>query len=243
MVTICDIERRHLGKLVGDGLHISLIANHPELMTETVDRSNEVIDGLCLRIAHNQRIERAVIRICKEYGLNIGIVHTDMLHAVFLLVTTRQLVLLDTSLHIVVNQSTYHQTILRLTVHGLCVDIIVVVLILYQPAFVLEHLEVLCGLFIDTRIIFRCTHREIYLRLDDMIQTFLVVASLSTGFLRIQYVIRTALYLFYKLFWWTNATEWFYCCHRFITDVLLTERKGNQKFREHEKKMPISFLY
>ena len=54
VVSVGNIHRRHLGKLISDGLHILLIADNPELMTEAVDRSNEIIFWLGSGITHNQ---------------------------------------------------------------------------------------------------------------------------------------------------------------------------------------------
>ena len=153
MVSIRNIERRHLGKLFGDGLHIGSIGDHPELMTETVDRRNEIIFGFRGGITHDKGIKHAVVGISKEHGLDVGIVHTDMLHTILLLVATGQLMLLDATSHIVVGMSTYHETILRLSIHRLRIDIIMILRILYQPTLILELLEVLGGLLIHARIV------------------------------------------------------------------------------------------
>ena len=77
-----------------------------------------------------------------------------MLHAVFLLVATCQLVLLDIALHVVVRVGADHQTILRLALHGLSIYIIMFARVLHQPSVVLELLEVLGSLLVDTRVVF-----------------------------------------------------------------------------------------
>ena len=43
----------------------------------------------------NDRIQHCIVGISEEYGLDVGIVHTDMLHAVFFLVAAGKLMLLD----------------------------------------------------------------------------------------------------------------------------------------------------
>ena len=151
-------------------------------MTEAVNGSNEIIDRLRLCILLNQRIQNGVVRIGKEHRLDIGIVHADMLHAVFLLVTACQFVLLDNTRHIVVHISTHHKTILSLAVHRLCIDIIVLLLILHKPTLILKLLEVLSGFLVDAGIILAGTLREINLGFDDVIKTLFVVAGLSTCF-------------------------------------------------------------
>ena len=124
MMAVGDIERRHLGKLIGDGLHVVVVVDHPELMAESVDGSDEVVLRLCGGIAHNEIIEYLIVRIGEEHGLDVRIVHTDVLHAVFLLVTACQLMLLDTAGHIVVGMGTDHKTVLRFAVHRLGINII-----------------------------------------------------------------------------------------------------------------------
>ena len=124
MMSVGDIERRHLGKLIGDGLHVVVVVDHPELMAESVDGSDEVVLRLCGGIAHDEGVEHLIVRISKEYWLDVRIVHTDVLHAVFLLITTRQLMLLDAAGHIVVGMGTDHKTVLRFAVHRLGINII-----------------------------------------------------------------------------------------------------------------------
>ena len=153
MVTIGNIHRGHLGKLLCDGLHILFIVDHPELMTEAVDRSNEIVLWLSGSIAHENLVEHGIVRIGEEHRLNVGIVHPHMLHAVFLLVATGQLVLLDPASHIVVGMGTHHETVLRLAVHGLCIDIIMFARVLNEPALILELLEVLSGLLLDAGVV------------------------------------------------------------------------------------------
>ena len=201
-------------------------------MTETIDRCNKIILWLGSSIAHNQLVEYGIVRISKENWLNVGIVHTNMLHTVLFLIATGQLVLLDTAGHIIIGMSANYKTVLRLTVHCLCIDVVMLLLVLNQPTFILELLEIFGSLLIDLWVILAGANRKIDLWLNDVIETLFVVASLCAGFLRIQYIIGTALNLFYKLFWWANATKWFYCCHRFIYEVLITDCKGKHKKRK-----------
>ena len=185
-------------------------------MAETVDRGNEVILRLGSGITHDQCVEHRVVWISEEDWLDVGIVHTHMLHAVFLFITTRQLVLLDAACHIVVGMGAYHQSVLRFSVHCLRIDIIMFAFILNEPPFILELLEILSSLLIHPRIILRRTYWEINLRLDDMIQTLLIVASLCPRLLRVKHIVGAAFYLFHQLLRRTDSLEWFYNCHKSI---------------------------
>ena len=93
-----------------------------------------------------------------------------MLHTVLLLVTARQLMLLNHPVHVVGYISSYHQTILRLAVHSLGINIITRFVVLHQPAFFLEHSEIRYRLIVHTRIMFVCSLREVNLRFNDVIQ-------------------------------------------------------------------------
>ena len=149
------------------------------------------------------------------HGLDVGVVHANVLHAVFLLVAARQLVLFDATSHIVVGMGAHHETILCLTVHRLRVYIIMFLFVLHQPTLVLELLEVLCRFFIDARVVLASAYREVNLRLDDVIQTLLVVASLGTCLLTIEHVVGATLYLLHQFLRRTDSFKWFYDCHGF----------------------------
>ena len=92
-----------------------------------------------------------------------------MLHAVLLLVTARQLMLLDHPVHVVGHVSSYHQSILRLAVHGLGINIVTRLVVLHQPALFLEHPEVRYRLVVHTRIMLVRPFRKINFRLDDVV--------------------------------------------------------------------------
>ena len=89
MMPVGNVQTWHLGKLFCDCFDICLITDHPELMTESIDRSNEIVFGMGRSITHNKRIQHVIVRICKENRLNISIVHTNVLHTIFFLITTR----------------------------------------------------------------------------------------------------------------------------------------------------------
>ena len=160
-------------------------------MSETIDGSDEVIFGFCLGIAHDELVEHGVVGISEEHRFDVGVVYTHMLHAVFLLVAACQLMLLDGSVEIVVDEGANHETILGLAIHGLGVDVILLLVVLYQPSLVLEHLEVFSSLLIHARVILAGTGLEVDFRFDDTIKTLLVVAGLLACLFRVEHVVRS----------------------------------------------------
>ena len=170
VVTVCDIQCRHGGKCLSDGVNVFLLVDDPQGMTEAVTRCDEIIFRLFGCIFRYDGIQFRIVRIGEEYRFDVGVVYADMLHAVFFLVTAGQFVLLDDTVHVVRNIRTDYETVLSLAVHGLGIDIIVFLFILYEPSLVLEHLEMFCGAFINARIVFVSSFREIDFRLDDMVQ-------------------------------------------------------------------------
>ena len=189
MMAVGYVEGRHLAELLSNGGNVLIVGNCPELMSETVNRCYEVINRSCSCITSDEFVENAVVRIGKEYGLDIGIAYTYMLHTVFLLVATGKLVLLDYTVHIVFDESSYNKTILRLAVHCLGVDVIPLLVVLYKPTFLLEFTEVVSSLLVDTRVVLACTRLEVDFGLDDMVKTHLVVACFYTGFFRVKYIV------------------------------------------------------
>lgn len=112
-----------------------------------------------------------------------------MLHAVFLFVSTSKLVLLDYTIHIVIDEGSYNEAVLCLAIHCLGVDVILLLVVLYKPTFLLEFTEVVGSLLVDTRVVLACTWLEVNFRLDDMIKTHLVVACFGTGFFRVEDIV------------------------------------------------------
>lgn len=80
-----------------------------------------------------------------------------MFHTVVFLITTGELMALDDTVAVVGNVSSENDAILCLPVHGLSIDIIVLILVLNEPSFLLELLELALCLVIDARIILACS--------------------------------------------------------------------------------------
>ncbi len=184
-MSVCDVKILHLAKLFSHCLDVSVVADDPELVSESVDRSDEVVYRSGSGIFCYKLVKDSIVWICEEYRLDVCVVDADMLHSVFLFVATCKLMLLDHTCHIVVYVCTNHKTILSLAVHCLGVDVVLLFVVLYQPAFVLEHLEVLCGFLVDARVIFTCSLWKVDFRLDDVVKRLLVTFGFLTSLLAV----------------------------------------------------------
>ena len=191
VMSVGNIKSRHFSKFSSNGSNILILIDNPESMSKTIPRSDEVINRLVCRILLDNNIQLLIIRISKENRLNVSVVHTDMLHTVFFLVTTGKLMFFDNPIHIIGNVCTNYQSVLRFPVHRLGIDIIIFLIILHQPTFVLEQLEILGSFSIHLFIVFVRTDREIYFRFNNMIKRLFVTFRFCAGFFRVQYIIRT----------------------------------------------------
>ena len=134
----------------------------------------------------------------QENGFDIGIRNAHVPHTIFFLVAARELMLLDDAVHIVRHIGAKHDTILRLSVHFLSVEVVVLRVVLNEPLFVLELFEILLGTFVYLGIIFVEAVGKLNLGLDDMIERLLIVAGLSLGLVRAEHIIGTRGYLLDK---------------------------------------------
>ena len=190
-MTICDIQARHLSKFFRNSLDILIVTDHPKLVTESVNRSNEIIFGLCRSITHDECVQHIIVGISKKHRLDIRIIHTNVFHTILFLITTCQFMFFDHAIEIIIHISTNHKTILCLAVHCLCVDIILLFAVLNQPTFLLKGFEILGRFLIDTRIILGCSRFEIDFWFNDVIEAHLVITGFYSCLLRFQHIIRT----------------------------------------------------
>ncbi|CCX63979.1 unknown [Prevotella sp. CAG:1058] len=190
VMTVCDIKRRHLRKLACYCSNVVIIGYYPELVTEAVNRRNEIILRRSLCIAHNQTVKHAIVRISEEHWFDICVVYTHVLHTVFFLVAACKLVLLDDAVKVVLNICTDNKAILRLAIHCLGIYVILFLIVLLKPTLFLELLEVLCGLLVHTRVILACARSKVNLGFNYMVKAFLIVACFLARFFRIKHVIR-----------------------------------------------------
>ena len=183
-------------------------------MTEAVALGYIVVLGSLSCVAGYEGIELLVVGVSEEDGLDVSIVDTHVLHAVFLLVGTGELMLLDDAIEVVIHISTHDETILGLTVHGLRIYVVLLLLVLHEPALFLEAGKVLGCLVIYTRVVLVGAHGEIDLGLDDMIERHFVAFGFGTCLVRVEHVVGTALHLLHQCFGWADAFEWFDYCHK-----------------------------
>ena len=108
MVSVGNIKSRHLSKFLRNGINVFLLINNPESMTKAITGSNKIIYRLFGCIMSDNSIQSSIVRICKEYRFDIGIINTNMLHTVFFLIATGQLMFLDDTVHIIRYIGTYY---------------------------------------------------------------------------------------------------------------------------------------
>ena len=210
MVTVSDIHCRNLRKDLCDTLDRLFVLNDPERVTESFRSGYEVILRCALGHFCHDSIKVIPVRVGEEYRFHVGIQRTYMFHAVFLFVLTRQLMFLNASLQIVIYPSADNQTILRLAKTRLSVNVVFLLLVLFQPTFDTKTLVLRQRLLIHTRVMLIGTGFKIDLRLDDMIQTHLVAFRFLTCLLGVQYVIRPTTHFGHQLFRWPYSLKWFY---------------------------------
>lgn len=170
VMSVSNIECRHFSKLSCDRSDILCLVYNPESMSETITRSYKIVNRILSSIFLDDGIQLRIIRICKEYRFNVGIVHADMFHAIFFFVTTGQFMLLDNTIHIIRHISTHNKSVLCLTIHCLSIDVIVFFIILHQPAFVLKQFKVIGSFDVHLLVMLIRTYRKIYFRLNYMIE-------------------------------------------------------------------------
>ena len=213
VVSVGDVEIRNLVEGLGDAVDERVVVNHPESMAEAVG-SDEVIFGLAGRDGLDYLVEVAVVGEGEEHRLDVGVLYAHVFHAVFLLVAAGELVLLDDAVHVVVDVGGHDNAVLGAAVHGLRVYIIMFLVVLYEPAFVLEGLEVLDCLVVDLGVVLVGAVHKVNLGLYDMVERAGIAFGLGTGFLGVEHVVGARCHLFDKLAGRTHAAERFYFCHR-----------------------------
>ena len=108
-----------------------------------------------------------------------------MLHTILLLVTTCELVLLDDTVEVVLDVSTDDETILCLAVHRLSIDVVALLVVLYEPALLLKVLVLLDSLVVDLGVVLVGTCGEVDLRLDDVVERHRIALSLLACLVRV----------------------------------------------------------
>lgn len=173
-------ELRYAAVLVG-------VTDNPELVAEAVIRGEVVFGG---RVGHDivdNGVDLFIVGVCEEYGFEVGLLVADVLHAVLLLVGTCELVLLDRPGEVILEVAAHDYAVLRAPIHRLGIDVVVLVVVLTQPASLLPQAEVLDSLVIYFGRVLVDLIVEVDLGLDYVQQRALggLIACLG----RIEYVI------------------------------------------------------
>ena len=197
VVTVGDV---HGGNLLvedvdelGDGL---LVVDDPEAVAEAVFLGDEVIDGLLGGDAGHDLVDAGDGGIGEEDGLHVGVGDADVFHAVLFLVLAGEFVFLDDLVDIVLAVGAGHDAVLPLGVlvfgvHALGVDVEFLLLILHQPAEVLEQVVVLDDLEVHFGRVLVGAFGEVDLSLGDMQQAVGVALAFHAGLFAVQYVVGT----------------------------------------------------
>ncbi len=211
-MTIRDVKIWNFSEFFRDGGYSFGVIYHPEGMSEAIGRYEIIFGSACGSFAYNI-LKHFVVRESEEHRFDICIVASYVLHAVFLFITACELMLFDSSFHVVGHPCSNHEAILCAAIHGLCVDIVVLLVILHKPAVFLEFPEVFNRFVVDSGIMLVKTYFEINLRFDDMVKTFFITLRFFTGFLAVEDIIRAGCHFFNKMFRRTYPLEWFDSCH------------------------------
>lgn len=121
---------------------VESLINYPESMTESIG-SHEVILRLAGGDSADHIFKVGIVGESEEHRLDIGVVDAHMLHSVFFFIAAGEFVFLNAPLHIVGDGGCNYDTVLSAAVHGLGVDIIVLMLVLHKPAVGAECSEII----------------------------------------------------------------------------------------------------
>lgn len=212
VMAVGDVEIGNLGESLCDGSDGGVVVHNPEGVAETV-RSDEVIFGLSGCHLCYYLLELAVVGEGEEHRLYVGVLYAYVAHAVFLLVAARELMLFDAPLHVVVDVGSHDDAVLRAAVHSLGIYIIVLLVVLYQPAVLLKRLEVVDRFVVDFRSVLVLSGCEVYFGLDYMVERLGVSLGFGARFFAVEHIVGAGCHLSDVLPRRAYALEWFDFCH------------------------------
>ena len=128
--------------------------------------------------------------------------------------------LFDYAVYIVVDIGGHDYAILGAPVHCLGVYIIVVGIVLNQPAVLAEGLEILDSAVVDAFIVFVGACGKVDFRLNDMVERLWVSGRFGTGFVGVEHVVGSGGHLLHEISGRTDAAEGFDGSHRKFFDGL-----------------------
>ena len=197
VMAVGDVHGGHLGgeeldELVNEGA----VVDDPETVAEAVFLGNEVIDRLLGGHRRHDFVDAGHGGVGEEDRLHVGVGDTHVFHAVLLLVLTGQLVFLDDFVDVVLAVGAGHDAVLPFRVggsrvHALGVDVELLLLVLHQPAVILEAVVVFHHLEIHLEGVFVGADGQVDFGLGDVQQAVRVALALLAGLFGVQHVIRT----------------------------------------------------
>ena len=188
VVAVGDVQCRYILENLRNAIVHLPVADDPQPVAETVLGRKVVVGRSTLHHALDQRVDLGVVGIGEEDRFDVGPLAAHVLHAILLLVGTCQFVLLDRTVPIILEMAAHRQSVLRPSVHGLRIDVIVFFLVLLQPAPFAPQTEILDRTVVDLLGMFIGDRIEIDLRFDDVQQrTF---ARFGFGLRRVEHVVR-----------------------------------------------------
>ena len=211
MMAVGDVQRRYILENISDTIVHLPVADHPQPMPETVLGRKVVIGRIGLHHIRHQLVDLGIVGIGEEDRFDIGLLPAHMLHAILLLVGTRQFVLLDRTALVIAEMTTHRQSVLRAPLHRLGIDVVMFLLVLPQPTPFAPQAKVLDGLVIDLFGMLIGDRVEVDFGFDDVQQRTFACFGFRLG--RIEHVIGTRRHLGGILLRRTNAAERFDSYH------------------------------
>ena len=168
VMTVSYIKCRNAFEYLGDTVDNGFVADYPHLVTHVVGRSKVVFGRLILDRSSYDVVYLLDIGVGEEHRLHVGALDVHMYHTVFLLLRAGQLVFLNLAVDIIHEIGSHGKTVLRFAVHRLGIDVVVLLVVLHEPAFLFPEFEVLNRLVIHLLVVLVGNRVEIYLGLDDV---------------------------------------------------------------------------
>ena len=187
VVTIGNVERRHLGKELGQATILLRRAYHPEVVAKAIGGGEIVVGLVMFYNILNDGVNLVIVGVGEEYGLDVGLLVANVNHTILLLIGARKLVLLDCTREVILKVTTHCNTILRATSHCLRIDVVVLLLVLLEPSTLLPQAEVLNGFIVNLSRMLVGNGVEVDFGFDDVQQRAL--RSLGLGLGGIQHIV------------------------------------------------------
>ena len=214
VVAVGHVERIDLGgEDLRDPGDRGVVVNHPEGVRELV-LVHELVLGFARGGFCDDGGEFRVVLEGEEDGLDVRILDADMDHAVVFLVLAGQFVLLDLAGGVVVGVGAQDEAVLGPFAHGLGVDIVLLLVVLDEPAFLPPLLEIGDGLVIGGLGVLIGDGVEVDFRLGDVQQGLLSGHGLGLG--GVEDVIRRCRDLGHDVLRGTDGGKGFYAYHNYL---------------------------